>query len=146
MKVFIKLMLLLLIAAMAGPFFIRGPDGQPLMKWRDITSKFGNWSSSASGGDSVEVHRWQDENGQWHYSDEPPEQGGEVITLDPNTNVIQSVPVNAPPAVEPSAPVQSEPTAGDEMPSMFNAVDETKKVRDALEERNDTLRKRLDDN
>ncbi len=62
MKLLVKLLVLLLIAAMAGPFFIKGPDGQPLMRLSDVTQKLKSWTSSggrSKPGSPVEVHRWR---------------------------------------------------------------------------------------
>ena len=150
MKLFVKLLVLLLIAAMAGPFFIKGTDGQPLMRWSDVTQKLKSWvgsGSSSKPGSPVKVHRWQDENGQWHYSDEAPAQNSEVITVDPNVNVIQSTPVTKP-TQEASAPAPApdkpQPEA-DKLPSIFNPIDETNQVKEELEQRNKELKQRLDD-
>lgn len=148
MKLLVKLLVLLLIAAMAGPFFIRGPDGQPLMRLSDVTQKFNSWLGSggrSKPGSPVEVHRWQDEDGQWHYSDEAPGQSSEIITVDPNVNVIQSTPVEkSPAAADQPAPDAPQPKAS-EPPSVFNAIDETNQVKEELEQRNQELKKRLDD-
>ncbi len=148
MKLFVKLLVLLLIAAMAGPFFIKGPDGRPIMSWSDVKQKFGNWSGSGGStkpGSPVEVHRWQDEDGQWHYSDEAPGQDSEVITVDPNVNVIQSTPVTKTPATKSVQPDPEPEPAVSEPPSVFNAIDETNQVKEELEQRNEALKKRLDD-
>lgn len=149
MKLFIKLIVLVLILAMAGPFFMRGPDGQPLLRLSDVTQKFKSWMSSGSSsapGSPVKVHRWQDEEGQWHYSDEAPSQNSEVITVDPNVNVIQSTPVTKPPAAEATAPATEKPEPKtDKLPSVFHPIDETNKVKEELEQRNEELKQRLDD-
>lgn len=148
MKLFAKLLILILIAAMAGPFFMRGPDGQPLMRLSDVTQKVKGWIGAGKGakpGRPVEVHRWQDESGQWHYSDEAPATASEVITVDPNANVIQSVPIEKSSSTPEPVVEKTPPPAADELPSPFNAIDETNKVREELEQRNDELKKRLDD-
>lgn len=36
MKIFVKLMALLVVLAVAGPFFLKGPDGRPLLSLRDL--------------------------------------------------------------------------------------------------------------
>lgn len=149
MKLFVKLMILVLILAMAGPFFLRGPDGRPLMQVSDITQKFKSWMSStkaAPSGGEVRVHKWQDENGQWHYSDEAPQTDSETISIDPNTNVIQSTPVRRPVAEESTASTRKpEPEKDDDGPSLFHPINETNKVKEELEERNEQIRQRLDD-
>lgn len=36
MKIFVKLMMLLLVLALAGPFLLKGPDGRPFMSIKDL--------------------------------------------------------------------------------------------------------------
>ena len=149
MKLFVKLLVLLLILALAGPFFMRGPDGQPLMRLSDVTQRIKSWMSSgpsAKPGSPVKVHKWQDENGQWHYSDAAPAQNSEVITVDPNVNVIQATPTRKPAAPEQEKPAPEKPAPDDnKLPSIFHPIDETNKVKEELEKRNKDLKQRLDD-
>lgn len=35
-KLFVKLMLFLLVLALAAPFILKGPDGRPLLSWQDL--------------------------------------------------------------------------------------------------------------
>ncbi len=129
---------------------MRGPDGQPLMRLSDVTQRIMNWMSSGSSvkpGSKVEVHKWKDENGQWHYSDAAPSQNSEIITVDPNVNIIQATPTRKPaPAPEQEKPAPDKPAPRDnELPSIFHPVDETNKVKEELEQRNKELKQRLDD-
>ena len=116
MRLFVRLMALLLVAALAGPFFLRGPDGARLATWGDVRIWFGNasreiriWLSDTSqdvrsGVDSVQrkagqlvgdgsagrtaVYRWQDASGAWHFSDEKPEGvTSELFYVDGNANL-----------------------------------------------------------
>ncbi|MFK8030642.1 MAG: DUF4124 domain-containing protein [Gammaproteobacteria bacterium] len=147
MKLFAKLLVLVLVMALAGPFILKGPNGQPLMRVSDVTQKFKAWmgSSPAKPGSSVELHRWQDENGQWHYSDQATG-GSETITIDPNVNVIQATPVAKPAqASDNDAPPEEVAEKEDKLPSIFHPVDETNKVKEELEQRNKDMLKRLDD-
>ena len=99
MKLFIKLMLVLLIVAMFLPMWLRGPDGKPMMSlddWVSIPSDLGETPSRlleqiSSAADSAldkapvpepdtapakaasGFYRWQDDQGVWHFSDKPPE-------------------------------------------------------------------------
>ncbi len=94
MKLFVKLMALVLVLALAGPFFLKGPDGKPLMEidsvlagirnqWNRLVADTGRSVGIEDAG-KVEVHRWQDEDGNWHFSDEANPQGeSEVIEVDP---------------------------------------------------------------
>ena len=78
MNLFVKLMMLGLVLAVAGPLFITGPDGKPLMDIKFFAPDTGNLSSSpdaftdALGADKTKVYKWRDENGIWQISDQPP--------------------------------------------------------------------------
>ena len=123
-------MILVVIAALAGPFFLKGPDGRPLMsigeampdwqrlgvvaqhQWSKLTGKArrlagGDDDGSADG--KTRVYKWRDASGNLQYSDEPPPQGGaETLYIDPDVNLIPGTPP-PPPAPSPSAAPQSEP-------------------------------------
>ncbi len=72
MKIFIKLLLLLVVLAIAGLFFIKKPDGTPWLSVSDLTSKTTNvLKPIAPSTKSEQVYRWQDEKGNWHFSDKP---------------------------------------------------------------------------
>jgi len=148
-------MILLLLAAGVAPFFLKGPDGQPLMQMSDI--KFSKlklpWFGDKSNSADTTLHRWQDANGEWHYSDQAPEHASEQVHIDPNINVIQA-PSTPPPAK--SAPTRDtshvEPKPVEPLkPSILNpgslkdAVDETRNVREQVEQRHRDQQKRLND-
>ena len=85
----IKLMVMLLVLAFAGLFFINGPDGGPVLTLGDLAP------SSPEAGDAApqtqQVYKWQDENGVWQFSDQAVDEArGETIELDGMVNVIQS--------------------------------------------------------
>lgn len=77
MKIFIKLIVLLTVLACIGPFFLKGPDGRPLLsveklKLPDIIafSDMLKWFSAV--GDkkqNVAVYKWVGDKGVTHYSD-----------------------------------------------------------------------------
>lgn len=84
------IMAVLVAIAFAGPMLMKKPDGTPFME--------GPWNSSSDTGHSSSVnasqsfYKWQDENGTWHYSDQP--QVGkniETVTVNTNANLIQSL-------------------------------------------------------
>ena len=102
MKLIIKLCLVLLVAALALPMWIKGPDGRPIMElsdWVSLPAATQAWLRQLReatpavplGGDTSEpgtqapaapqgqFYRWQDEQGVWHFSDRPP-QGAETVT------------------------------------------------------------------
>ena len=84
MKLFIKIMLLVVVAALAGPWRIKGPTGGSLMTLEKLgvpavsMQDFGKAAAavkarvsaaSEAPAESIAVFKWRDDNGQWHYSD-----------------------------------------------------------------------------
>ena len=57
MKLFYILMMLVLIAALLGPFFIQGPDGAPLMTVDEVID-----DNTPEVMKNRDVYRWQDPN------------------------------------------------------------------------------------
>lgn len=113
MKLIIKLLLVLVIAALVAPLFIKGPDGKSIMQISDLLPSGAlpdimTQSSvvspsplsaplpsppSASAPSGGTIYRWQDDKGQWHYSDKAPAHvRSESVTLQP---------VNTVPALKP---------------------------------------------
>jgi hypothetical protein len=109
MKLFIKLILFVVVAAVAAPFFITGPAGKPMLMLNRIKAPDAHLPDFKKAVDSVkeslsdegdeqsgrrmEVFRWKDEKGVWHYSDTK-EQGrpAQIVTLNPNTSVVHLEP------------------------------------------------------
>lgn len=106
MKLLIKLLFVLVIGAVIAPLFIKGPDGQPLMKVTDLVpaeiipanlaeslnaltgSSSGSHQTPPAGTTNGSIYRWQDDKGQWHYSDIPPAHiKSENVTLKPVNTV-----------------------------------------------------------
>ncbi len=105
----IKLMVGLLIIACIAPLFINGPDGEPLMTindWKleipaELKAVFGDVGSgldnpiletplSDETPGTARVYRWQDENGQWHFGNTPPDlETGEEIQIS-DVNLIEA--------------------------------------------------------
>lgn len=157
-------MILTLVLAMAGPFFIRGPDGRPLMRvddvradvarhsktmkerWNAATARFGR-SSGGAGGDPVVIYRWQDADGQWHYASQAPADGvGEKILVDPDVNVVESIPVRST-LKETSGHGGSPDTPSAALPlsvspqQLETLIDEARKTRDAAEQRTSEMQR-----
>ena len=150
----------ILAAAIIGPFFIKKPDGEPIMSFpttEDLnpTNLLSSDKSSTSGGNafnptSTSIFKWQDEQGQWHYGDAPPENNPSVSSLqvDTNTNIIQSLKMG------PDEPDQLEAVpeqANQKLPerltngelsfdNALNAINDAKMVREMMESRNDQLK------
>lgn len=108
MKIFIRLIMLVVVLGLAGPFFLKRPDGQPWMNTSDlmpntspverlltdIKAMFAGWF----GEEQVEpigqtkVYRWKSPEGHWQLSDTPPPDAkADVIFVNPDTNLIQGL-------------------------------------------------------
>ncbi len=89
MKVKIALMAFILAVVLAlaviAPYFIKGPDGKPLMSADKTLSHQGSRQT---------FYKWQDDKGMWHFSDEVPD-GVQALPVEVDTaaNIVQSVPL-----------------------------------------------------
>ncbi len=105
-RLLIKLLLLGVVAL--GALFLLENRGSGTLSLPDFLSGSADQALPAG---RVKVYKWQDERGQWHYSNEPTPQAqaGETIYVDTNTNVIQSfvpeLPEEEPETVAPASPV-----------------------------------------
>lgn len=100
MKLFVKLLVFVVVLALMGPFFLKGPDGRPLWELPTRLPTFNEVSGAvvpdAVKDPNVEVYRWQDETGQWHFGGTPPESSSfDVLQIDTRTNAVA---VEMPPA------------------------------------------------
>lgn len=117
MKIRHKMMLLALLGLLAAPTFIVGPSGKPLMSLNDwmpdnvslngVRNKLSNmWNKSGAklqGGTSTgfgmktpRLYKWQDAQGRWQFSNEPPPAAaGDVLVQDmpQMANIMQPVEV-----------------------------------------------------
>lgn len=119
MKLYVKFLALLLVLALAGPFFLKKPDGTPWMNLDDVlptrVSIEGHWAKLTNslsqvtnmagrelGNEQIgktQVYRWRAADGSLRYSDTPPavidgdeHKGVETLFVDPNRNLIQGLP------------------------------------------------------
>ncbi|MFT7243158.1 MAG: hypothetical protein ACI82A_000500 [Candidatus Azotimanducaceae bacterium] len=82
-------MIFVLLAAFVGLFFLKGPNGEPLLTLDDLKPTLPEVESSSV---PTQVYKWQDENGVWQFSNQPVDEGqGEVIELDGNINIMPAV-------------------------------------------------------
>ncbi|MFT4775927.1 MAG: hypothetical protein ACI9B7_000292 [Oleispira sp.] len=95
MKRPIFIMCVLVVIAFAGPMLLKKPDGSAF-----IDSPLDFFSTNSTGSKNNEssnmtrqsFYKWQDDDGTWHYSDQP--QAGkniETVTVNTNTNLIQGL-------------------------------------------------------
>lgn len=99
-----KLLIGLLIIACIAPLFIKGPDGEPIMSLDDWSMELPDAARQLMGESlptspvsndgptaPTTVYRWQDENGQWHFSNQPRHaDGAEEMTLDGDINRMEA--------------------------------------------------------
>lgn len=148
-KLFVKLLVLVIVLAMAGPFFIRGSDGQPLISVKDVQFQLGNTGAVISRqwrklttqlrGDAkpVPIYRWQDADGNWHYSDEAnPDGTSELIYIDPDKNVVPGSDMPADPKNPNTALIPGK---------MGTILKDTRDARQAVEDRNAQTQKRTEE-
>lgn len=172
MKLFVKFMIFILVLGLAGPFIMKGPDGRPLMDLRDFIPDFSSMKRKATGmindvnntvGDLSEggsseaigdfgktrVYRWQDENGQWQYSDTPPpSQNAEKLLINPNVNIVESTKIERQTASEEVDTQETDAKQpGIELPLPMTVspsearklIDDAKAINDLAEKRTEAL-------
>lgn len=162
LKLFVRLMLLVLVLALAGPFFIKGPDGEPMLtmsdvkrtaartgdsfkaQWRRMKGDVGRAAGNENAG-KVKMYRWQDAQGQWHFSNEAPDGVTvEEIYVDPDASRMDPVPVTR-------RSSRSERSSTEVAPGFVSplrakeVIDEATGVRDEMEARNEQIKRRLDE-
>jgi hypothetical protein len=148
----------ILAAALIGPFFIKSPDGKPVMEMptaQDFIPEqlFSGGSNSNTGSplssDGPSYYKWQDEQGQWHYGDQPPTDSSKVSTLqvDTNTNIIQGLKIEPevtegiPQEVNQQQKLPDRLTSGElSMENAVNSINDALLVRDMMESRNEQLK------
>lgn len=73
MKIFTKLLLLALVAGLAAPFFLKGPNGLPLLNYKDFIPTPDSIMESVTPKAEVKMYKWKDAKGHWQFGDNPPE-------------------------------------------------------------------------
>lgn len=121
MKYFAYLTIMVLLISVLALFYLQRPDGQSWLTTNKITNKSSeikqqlvslssdafdnaltlvknasnkvveNVSVSTTGTATTIIYKWQDETGQWHYSDQPnPDGASQKMALDPNDITVVS--------------------------------------------------------
>lgn len=154
---FLSLLIVLIIVLVAGAFFLapdNPDDGSPallqgLSQIRSMTERLGDEESH-----TTTVYKWQDADGEWHFSNTPPPQGvaSQIQTYRADTNVIQAPsqqqqkPIDATPP--PSSAPSTEPDPGiPGLPSPAKAkklLDDARAVQDLNDNRIDVLNRQID--
>ncbi len=141
MKLFYKLLMLTVVAAVAAPFILKDGAGRPLMTLdklhmpeistpalpgvastlREVASKLPDMDLDKARA-KVTAYKWQDAEGVWHFSDKP-DGGGEEISIDPDASVMEfdGIPVAAP-ATKPALPSRPREDNATQSPSLPGSV------------------------
>jgi len=119
LKLFVKLTVVVVVLAVATPFFLKGPDGQPLANKEEmlssdtgfaqglmfavdyakgIASRILSFTGSSIGSGSgskdshvTEVQKWQDDAGVWHFSNRPSApKNSQTVQVRSDRNIIKT--------------------------------------------------------
>lgn len=161
MKLFVKLMLALLVLALALPFtFLKDDHGNSLMSFSDFSMPdfkipdFPDVPSgkslvpSVNGAAGMDVfYKWHDAEGNVHFTTEPPADGVDytVKEFDPDANVIQAVKLPDPDLkTTPEKPAaQGEVSLENGQPKVYDA-DQIKKLFEDTKNIEKLLQQRMD--
>jgi hypothetical protein len=115
MKILVKLLLLALVAALAAPFFIKGPNGQPLINFKDLIA--GNAAISGfTPKTETKLYRWKNEKGELQFGDNPPN-GSQAEQMQVTTHINSMKTIELPDGFNEQTEEQSSAT------SRFNPLD-----------------------
>lgn len=88
----LKFMVLLLIAAFVGLFFVNGPDGERVLTLEDFKPDVPAMEAEPELTTPTKVYKWQDENGVWQFSNQPQDAVlGETVEYDGKINTMPAV-------------------------------------------------------
>jgi hypothetical protein len=147
---FNKLLLLALVLAVASPFILKKPDGSPIMDISEFIKPATDMGKSVISNDEpTSLYRWQDEKGNWQFSDHPPENvNAQVMTVDNKINSMKTIDLPEGYQDKPKQTERFDPTASDgpsiplttapleKVPEM---LDQIKGFQDALDNRQQQL-------
>lgn len=146
------MLLLLLVGGFVLPFFIKGPNGQPIMSISDFIPEKPDLNAlnlnvldSSSETNSVQnFYRYKDTNGNWQYTDQPPVEGVEyeLVGVDTNINTINAV---KPAPKQEVAPSAQAPGVAGYVEGMQNVVKDAENVQNLMDERQSRLQESLNE-
>lgn len=129
-------MIVVLLAAFVGLFFLNGPNGEPLLTLDDLKPTLPEVESSPV---PTKVYKWQDENGVWQFSNQPVDEGqGEVIELDGKINIMPAVDTSI---LGTSPKVSNSPSLGMSIPPGLTTVsgDKVQEMMDTVNNLQETV-------
>ncbi len=154
---FLSLLIVLIIVLVAGAFFLAPQNAddtgpallQGLSQIRSMTETLDDTDSK-----TTTVYKWQDADGEWHFSNTPPPPGvaSQVQTYRADTNVIQAPQTpKAPATVAPKrqAAAEAPDSSIPGLPSpdkVKKLMDDARAVQDINNDRMDVLNRQIDGN
>ena len=174
MKAVSYFMIMVMLIAVAALFVLKRPDGGTWLSAAGITSTaqqqvselqesgkaalqrakaYGDTlitseSHQQDASKSVKVYRWQDENGQWHYSDSPSEQAS-VYELDSSKITViaaEDTSILAPPAKTEKKPATTALATALNPQAVQQVMQDAKHVQQLMDERKKRLDEALEEN
>lgn len=153
MKIFIKLLILIVILACGAPFFLKGPDGKVLLDIENIKSPvLSIWNSLEQTFESsinsehkksteLEVYKWVDKQGVTHYSDKNDNSSKAKLT---EIKAISVLPLQKTRHQETiNASDNSVGLTTIPLQNIPKLIDDTKQVKKVMEERNQQIERAL---
>ena len=152
----IKLMIVMLIVACVAPMFLKDPNGEPLMTLEDWTIDLPAMISNLLSGDAPEatvapdgtaaqdlvVYKWQDEEGQWHFSNTPNDMAtAEVMELS-QVNIMEAY---VPPSAAPEQAGPGETPEGQAAEPMSATPGQVKEMMETVTNLQETIDQRKAD-
>lgn len=150
MKIMIKLLLLALVASLAAPFILKGPNGQPFIKLSDFIPDGDDIIKSVTPEPPTKLYKWKDAKGHWQFGDTPP-QGftGQEVEVRTPINSMKTIelpdgfkdeekskqafdPLDSTASPLSTAPIEKVPEMLETIEGFQNTLDERNKTLDAL--------------
>lgn len=97
-----KLMMLVMVVAFAGLFFVNGPNDEPILSFDDIKPNVPDMPAidvPSAQTTTTKVYKWQDEKGVWQFSNHPQDMvGAELVEINDSINTMAAleIPANKP--------------------------------------------------
>lgn len=136
MGLFNKLLLVVLVLALASPFVLKKPDGQPILDIANILKPAQDLTHSISPNTQPQtLYRWQDNKGRWQFSDTPAENvNAEKITVEDKISSMKTIELPEDYSSSAKQPKRFDPTDANEGPSIPITTAPIEKVPEMLEQ------------
>lgn len=147
MKITTKLFLLGLVGITAAPFIVKKQDGTPYLTFdeaRQFTAKsVTETSQNVQDNAPTELYRWQDAQGNWHFSDKPSDQYS-TSTLQVEAAINSMEDIELPEKVVASEKDQErfDPTSGTSLPLTTAPLDKVPDMLKEIERVKETMKER----